>query len=348
MKIRRFTGRAVNGYLKFDISFFDDLTFITGINGTGKTSALNSIAALLLPRLDYLAGEYFEQITLEILHKNKKIELSATKTGPETDLRCSLFPDEQLTFEAFVPPDSLPMHRVQEYEDEYYKEILARNMKHPVLAYIEDLPTPMYLGLDRRSLSADTDRIRYAPSSIRRRQMRKNIFGRSMGQGLNEALYFAQERFQKNRRQESRLDAKFRENLFLSLLDFKPISFLGKLENPSKKELQSIEEARTNLKRLPELLNVSEEIISNNLDPLFKFLDEKLSVINRPTKRKESEEDGLIFDETFEALFEWSYNKTHIAKINVLSNIISDYNNETEAIFKRENEFLARIIHGTA
>ena len=54
MKIERFVGTSVNGYLHFDVEFFRDLTFLTGINGSGKTSALNSIAALLLPRLDYL------------------------------------------------------------------------------------------------------------------------------------------------------------------------------------------------------------------------------------------------------------------------------------------------------
>ena len=53
MKIKRFIGRSVNSYLHLDINFFNKLTFVTGINGSGKTSALNSIAALLLPKLDY-------------------------------------------------------------------------------------------------------------------------------------------------------------------------------------------------------------------------------------------------------------------------------------------------------
>jgi recombinational DNA repair ATPase RecF len=66
MRITGFKGQAVNGYLDFDLRFNPDLTFVTGINGTGKTSALNSIVALLLPRLDYLAGDFFQSISIKI------------------------------------------------------------------------------------------------------------------------------------------------------------------------------------------------------------------------------------------------------------------------------------------
>ena len=62
MKIRRFRAKEVNGYLDFDIKFNKDLTFVTGINGTGKTSALNSISALIFPRLDYLSNTAFKEL----------------------------------------------------------------------------------------------------------------------------------------------------------------------------------------------------------------------------------------------------------------------------------------------
>lgn len=341
MKINRFKGVNVNGYLNFDIPFYKDLTFITGINGTGKTSALNSIAALLLPRLEYLAGEYFEEISIEIEHEEKATNLVATKVGSETQLSCSLFPNEKLIIPEYEALETLPLHRALEIESDFYKEIIARNSTHPVMEFITSLPTPMYLGLDRRSLSMDHDVARYARLRSHRPTKKRNIFGRSLGQSLDEALYFAQEQFRRNNMLEARLERKFRENLVLTLIDFPPISFSGKLEDPSKKELDKIEMARKNLQRLPELLGVSNEIIAKNVDPMFDFLDKKITTINKPTVEKESKERGL--SERIEALIDWSYNKTHITKINRLSEIVSDYNTERGRVFKKTNEFLDTV-----
>ena len=340
MRITGFKGKDVNGYLDFDLQFYPDLTFVTGINGTGKTSALNSIIALLLPRLDYLAGDFFEEISIEIDHSEQEIELSASKTGGGTDIICSLYPDNPLSLFEFEMPEDVPRHRSREMEAEYYKEFLAKNSKHPVVEFIEGLPTPMYLGLDRRSISTDVEMRRYARAPFHM-QKRKNVFARSLGESLDEALFFAQEQYQNYMRQEARLDAKFRENLVLALIDFPPISFGGKLENPTTKELGDIEDARKNLQRLPELLNVSKEFISQNVDPMFEFLDKRLAIIKKSSSK--SQKSGDILDERLEALIDWSYNKTQIDKINTLSSIVSGYNTSSEAVFRRPTEFLGTV-----
>jgi len=51
MKIRNFSAEKVHGYLTLHVEFFDDLTFLTGINGSGKTSVIYSIVALITPNL---------------------------------------------------------------------------------------------------------------------------------------------------------------------------------------------------------------------------------------------------------------------------------------------------------
>jgi energy-coupling factor transporter ATP-binding protein EcfA2 len=52
MKIKKFNATSVHGYLSIDINFFPDLTFITGVNGSGKTSALRLLMALLVPDIE--------------------------------------------------------------------------------------------------------------------------------------------------------------------------------------------------------------------------------------------------------------------------------------------------------
>jgi predicted ATPase len=339
MKIKQFTAKAVNGYLDFNLKFNTDLTFVTGINGTGKTSALNSIIALIFPRLDYLAASIFKEMSLKIEHNKKNYTLTAKKSETATILTCSAYKDVELVIHKFEFPDDMPSHRIREHEEDYYKSVLAKNLDNPIIEFIEGLPSPMYLGLERRSLSIDHDKRRYYPSPYHRQKPHRNIFSRSIGQSLNEALYFARDTFQNNRRKEVRLDEEIRKELVLGLLDFAPIELVGKRKEPTKKELESIEEARRNLKKLPDLLRVDEEIISKRINPLFDFLDEKRKIFEQKLPKNIKDDDERVNNKMFAGI-EWSFNKTHVSKINFLSGVVSDYNEKSEAIFKRTNEFL--------
>ena len=53
MQVKRFRASKIHGYLDFNILFRSDLTFLTGINGSGKTSVgtpLNCISQTIWER----------------------------------------------------------------------------------------------------------------------------------------------------------------------------------------------------------------------------------------------------------------------------------------------------------
>ena len=334
MKIKRFVGRSVNGYLNFDVNFFRDLTFLTGINGSGKTSVLNSIAALLLPRLDYLAGQDFQEISIELSHMGKDVRLAAKKIETGAELTCSLFDNETFAVPEFEDPESVPPYRKEEYEEEYYREMASRNAENPILKYIVSLPTPMYLGLNRRSLSMEPNRSRLRSLTATRRKYKRNIFGRSLEAGLTEALYFARERFQEDRRRQLARDERFRRTLVSELMDFPLYSLSHQMEVTPSVEQRKIKQAQRNLERLPQLLKLDESEILTKFNPIFEFLQEKMKTIRR--SKKNTEERAM-------AQFEWSVNKSNIDKIIRLSELISEYNEDVDKIKGHTNEYLSTL-----
>jgi ABC-type transport system involved in cytochrome c biogenesis ATPase subunit len=71
MKLTRLEATRVHGYLKLDIAFFPDLTFITGLNGSGKTTALRLLMGLLTPNLEELAAIAYDTATATVTDQGK-------------------------------------------------------------------------------------------------------------------------------------------------------------------------------------------------------------------------------------------------------------------------------------
>lgn len=70
MKISNFHATGVHGHLNLNIDFRKDYTFIIGLNGSGKTSALRIIMALLTPNLADLVALSFDKASIIINDEN--------------------------------------------------------------------------------------------------------------------------------------------------------------------------------------------------------------------------------------------------------------------------------------
>ena len=58
-------------------SFANDLTFLTGLNGSGKTTALRLLMALLTPNFDELALIMFTKAVVTIHDGSREMQVSA-------------------------------------------------------------------------------------------------------------------------------------------------------------------------------------------------------------------------------------------------------------------------------
>lgn len=140
MKLLRFTAKNVHEYINFDINFNKDVNFIAGLNGSGKTTALNIIASMLAPSIEELAKINFEEATLHLTTSDTiSFSITAKQYNDSIELSTSALPNEQPIIAS-----------LQEFR--HSKERSSTNKFRGLKAFkfISNLPSPMFLSLDRR------------------------------------------------------------------------------------------------------------------------------------------------------------------------------------------------------
>jgi hypothetical protein len=190
MRIKHFSAKGVHGYLKFKITFNDDITFPTGINGSGKTSVVYSIVSLITPSLFILANLEFTHMEVVVDHNDDTITITTRRTENVVSLETSKT-SEAFIIPKFIPEPDDPPYRASDAELQFYRNLTSEQPPHPVIQLINTLPTPMFLDLDRRARAAsESSRARILYSRVARRG--RNIFNAPLSQSLSEATELAE------------------------------------------------------------------------------------------------------------------------------------------------------------
>ncbi|KQN32372.1 hypothetical protein ASE92_17350 [Pedobacter sp. Leaf41] len=154
MKLKRFIATNAHGYLNFDIDFFEETTFLIGINGSGKTSALKLILGLISPSWINLNQIYFETAIL----------VCETSSGEEITIQAVNL--DQNSIEISISPFDIKPHKFSRMDISKVDFTASRLENRSILSYIlrqeqrfhqnavvkkiEEFTTPIFLGLDRR------------------------------------------------------------------------------------------------------------------------------------------------------------------------------------------------------
>ena len=162
MKLLRFKAKKVYGYLKFDIKFDDKLSFLVGGNGSGKTTILKLIQAVLTPNLRDIYLIPFTEIELEIQNSSKNYEIKVKKS--ESGIEISLNND--------TTPLKLPYKDIDELsyilskEENLFNRELFHHRNNETFKFIKELDVPLFLGLERRESSRDDEESYYRHEQV--------------------------------------------------------------------------------------------------------------------------------------------------------------------------------------
>ena len=342
MKIKRFEAQNVHGYLNFDVTFNDDLTFLTGINGGGKTTVIQSIVALISPTFYVLANLEYSKLSVIVEHQGSDLEISAfKKEGQFAHLRTSAS-DDFLEIRPFVQAPDEPSYRAQEREDEYYAAMNETLAGHSVVTAISDLPTPMFLDLDRRAQALQGRRTgarAVQPAWVRRG---RNIFSFFLSNSIQIATYMVEQRYKDTLIAISKLSEELRQLMVLDLIEPESSVWdLGPFKKPTKAELDSIEHMRRSVQTLPSILNVPRSEVESRMIPSLDKLERSAKAIPKGSSIQEILSDNQ--SPTFTALVEWSANKGQLSKIVKIVKRVTEFNKKREIHTEQIEQYLSSV-----
>lgn len=353
MRISKLHAENVHGYLPLDIVFFDEITFLTGLNGSGKTSALRLLMALLTPNIEELGAITYSHATATVVDNGHTIEVSADRTLDGVTVRISTS-SEQLT----ISSAELELFQEAKRRDGPRSPIVEKYLANPVYQAIKDMSTPMFLGLDRRffipgSLVEDSDDMRRREYLARRYWPEDPSFrNTTVAAGLIDVNFLVVSRMQEIRAAQEQLDERLRTNFFAKAFEYKPSAFVGKATRlPSRLELNRYRDQLTKIERASEGVKIPVPEIQAALTQFFEKMSHVVDSLNkssealkgRRTSKKLSEKpkaEQIILDQDY---VEWIVNKPQADRIVEHLLTLEEYIENRNALRDPINRFLSLV-----
>ena len=353
MKIAKLEAQNVHGYLPINIVFFEDLTFLTGLNGSGKTSALRLLMALLTPNFEELVSVSLSNAQVTVQDTDKSFVIKASKTPDMVDLSISSL-DHKLEINIVDIELYMDIHR----RDETRSTIIEKYQQHPVSQAIREISTPMFLGLDRRFFPpnlTNEDAIdarrrefmarRYLSDDSRKRE--------SSFAALSEINYLVMSKMQEVRASQEQLDERLRSQFFTKAFEYKPsdpTEFGAKL--PSRDEIDRYRQQLQNIERAAEGVRIPVPEIQSALTLFFEKMSQVVEALEKKAQHKSSSRKGAkgissnenqLPDKINKDYIEWIINRPQADKILEHLRLLEDYIVNRNALRDPIERFLSLV-----
>lgn len=354
MKLISFSAVGVHSHLSFNIKFNDDVNFIAGLNGSGKTSALNIISALLVPSLEDLAKISFR--TAELCVKTDSTMpffIRARQIDEWLELRVS---------SSDAPGDQVLRANIQELTHSSDRSATSKFLSNDVFRFISKLPSPMYLSLDRRFIKEVTP-YDNSPFTLSKFFLEKNTDdAQGADVGMKEALELISKKSAEIKDRQTIEDHKLRNKIILD--SFFIDGNNSSMSLPDSKSLRQLKDKQRTIKNALINLDVKNEELSAMYDRFFDNLtgilnsaltvfalsDNPFASSRRSALPKRKDSDSIpsetskgktqsISLESSKVLATWFANSHQIARIDRLINLIGEYEKIKSEIYEPLQKF---------
>jgi len=318
MKILSFLAQNVHGFLNIKVDFRSDLTFLTGINGSGKTTVVRGITALLTPSVSLLSQLSYEKLTVTVDNNGKQITIESTRENDLVIVRCSLV-DRQMSFLAMSSENFEHDLRYRERTSDRIREIETALVADPVYKTIRALPSPMVLGIERRYTSEQIDEDDLLSARIRRRSALRST--NPLHSALAQAGDIADAAYKRVQFQQRNLTDQLRRDMILNAIRFED-------RNSTNLAILKMDVARAQatVKNNLDKLDLTQVEIASAIDPFFQKLEQLKEVIQDETDLSKliNSDDSV----KMQAVVDLIGNSAQFTRVNRMINLLKSYEQE--------------------
>ena len=324
MKLIKFCGKGICGYLNHTIDFRDSVTFLIGVNGSGKTSVLKLIKGLTQPSYSILESIEYSSIQLDLINDGISYTLTSVKTKEEISITINHDNrDIQTNTLNRVKPDErgvIASEDMEKYSDRFDHLLACREIK--------ELLTPLFIGIDRMP---ESDVFRYIHNSRRLYYLSENRSTSLVDRSLFAIQEMVFDIYRKNASKQKKLSEEFRTSILTEALG----SITSNVALPTslsniEQEIKDYESRRCHF--LQALQNAGIEEAEKLTDGFFNRQREMLDILNAKVKVDENRR--------IQALMSMFYSRTQMDKIDSIISHEKRYEENVNKLNEQSNRFV--------
>jgi len=352
MQITKFTATKVHGYLEFDITFYPELTFLTGLNGSGKTTALRLIMALLTPNLDDFISIDFETASVLISIDEQLVEICAKKSLEGLEIKLS-----NILLPLVLSTTELQLFSESRSQSDSRSPVYDKIVESEVFLEIKKLSTPMFLGLDRRFYTAinqwdDSSDARRRDYHYRKLLADNPALRGTSSAGLVDVNHLVSSRMREILAAQELLDDSLRKRVLTRAFEYKPSDFTS-FTPPSRRELESYRDRLASIEKAAEGLRLPVPELNKALSGFFEGMSKVVDALEKAPiaakteikqNRKHSKNTITTEQETGNpVLVEWIINKPQADRILEHLRLLDQYSSDRASLREPINKFTSLV-----
>ncbi|WP_019601999.1 AAA family ATPase [Teredinibacter turnerae] len=335
MIVKKLIASKVFGYLDFSINFNDDISFLVGGNGSGKTTALKLMNALVNPNFKELLQIPFDAVNIELSHAGNDIQISAATLEDGVSLKISSL-DDELILPSYSNEEIDFYSHKSEKLDEIIEKVNRKFADHPIVKEISKIDSPIFLGLDRRrddGIGVNEDYYFERELWLREKNKRairaRRLIRGSIGVSLMETEMLVQNSYRRMRELEDRHSSKLRDSILLSAFQYTNFeSGDFSLEKVDWAERTGLLERKKEIREALTNIGLNDSMVSDEVDNFFNKLTALFETVQK-TK------EGISV--------EWLLNKAQVERMSKIVEIIDEHKSKIDKLFKPINDFLGVV-----
>ncbi len=340
MKLIHFKAEKVNGYLDFDIKFDESLTFLIGINGSGKTTAIKLLLGLVSPSwINLTQIKYsFAEVECKLGDESLKIR-SEYQDSDKIKLSLTYPNNEEKNATSTVKVQDLPTIEVSDFSRFELRQIMTRYSRYEshfteldAVKQIREMITPVFLGLDRRIHEGNEIDLINMESFFRQRDITTNIKG-NLYESLLDVENLIKNSFLEYSQKQSAVSAALKNKIIYASFDIiqggdeSGLNLQTNIDIKTRRE--RIIEASKNFE-IPDL----ESKILNYFDELAR-IQARLSKLQKVVDKKKNQPHP----DFIKALGQWFINSPQLERIDNIISLYEDAQNEIVNEYKLFTKF---------